>query len=82
MYNEQVPDFIMNLGSRSADATDPVLNNTYSEQVPDFIRNLNEAKQEQDRIQREINLKDQEVRTELWVQLDKDWASDENEVKS
>ena len=82
MYNEQVPDFIINLGSRSADATDPVLNNTYSEQVPDFIRKLNEAKQEQNRIQKEINLKDQEVRTELWVQLDKDWASDENEVKS
>lgn len=82
MYNEQVPDFIRNLGSKSANATDPVLNNTSSEAVPDFIKNMNQNKWEQEEIQRQINLKDQEVGRELGVQLNKDWALDESKVKS
>lgn len=77
MINNQVPDFIQNLGSSSA--KDPVLNNTSSQPVPDFIQNLGGDSMVE--IDPKIKLTNNEIRNELWIQVDNSWSSNQQQVK-
>jgi hypothetical protein len=67
--DDYIPDFILNLdkNQRNEYATDS--------NIPDFIQNLDTSEP------RKINYLDEEVKTNLGIDLDDSWSSNKEEVK-
>ena len=67
--DDYIPDFILNLDKNQKNEY------TTDTDIPDFIQNLKTSEH------REFNYLDEEVKTNLWVDLDNSWSSNKEEVK-
>ena len=67
--DDYIPDFILNLDKNQRN------NYTSDSDIPDFIQNLDTSEP------RKINYLDEEVKTNLGIDLDDSWSSNKEEVK-